>query len=81
VKHVRIVIPVIVVTGNCCYSTRLVASTKKHNNIHPPPSLASQLVDLITRKDIANSRHASQKRKEKVKEERNYAGSKSHSPQ
>jgi hypothetical protein len=33
-----------------------------HDNIHPPPtmSLASELVGLITRKDIATSRHASQ---------------------
>jgi hypothetical protein len=32
-----------------------------HDNIHPPPSLASELAGLITRKDIATSRHASQK--------------------
>ena len=33
-----------------------------HNNIHPPPMrLALELVGLITRKDIATSRHASQK--------------------
>ena len=32
-----------------------------HDNIHPPPSLVSELVGLITRKDTATSRQASQK--------------------
>ena len=32
-----------------------------HENIHPPPSLALKCVGLITRKDIATSKHTSQK--------------------
>ena len=31
-----------------------------HDNIHPPPSLVSELVGLITRKDIAAFKHTSQ---------------------
>ena len=35
-----------------------------HDNIHPPPkNLASELVGLITHKDTATSRHASQRTK------------------
>ena len=32
-----------------------------HDNIHPPPNLASELVGLITRKDISFSKHTGQK--------------------
>jgi len=32
-----------------------------HDNIHPPPSLASELVGLITRKVTATFRHTSHK--------------------
>ena len=37
-----------------------------HDNIHPPPSLASELAGLITRKDIATSKQLSTRSKTRL---------------